>query len=254
LPAATVSVDRVGALVRINATIFAREPGPLISRMVMPLVLVTVARPLYVAALGHTGGTTGAVAGMLVTFSLLGMSIVGSSILVERIWHTADRLRATPVGSIDILLGKAIPVLVVMVAQQTLILAYGWLSLGLHVASFPLLAVSVLVWSATLVAFGALLGTLARSGGALSAMVDIGSFAVTSLGGAFVPLALLPMWARTVAPISPGYWAVRALHGALAGNLGAAAAGWAVLAGFAALAGVGAGLRLRRGWGRSSAG
>jgi ABC-2 type transport system permease protein len=181
------------------------------------------------------------------------MSIVGSSILVDRIWHTAERLRATPTGSLAMLTGKAIPVLGLLMLQQATILAYGCLVFGLRISSLPLLAVTVGVWAITLTALGALLGTLARSGGALSAMVDVGSLTVTGLGGAFVPLALLPAWARDIAPISPGYWAVRALHGAIDGDMHAAVGGWLALTGFAATAAALAGWRLHRGWGRQTA-
>jgi ABC-2 type transport system permease protein len=81
-------------------------------------------------------------------------------------------------------------------------------------------------------------------------MVDIGSLACTGLGGAFVPLALLPGWARAIGPASPGYWAMRAMRGAMTANAAAAATGWLALAGFGALAVGVAAVRLRRGWGR----
>ena len=41
-------------------------------------------------------GTARAVTGMLVLFSLMGLSIVGGSLLTERAWHTLDRVRVTP--------------------------------------------------------------------------------------------------------------------------------------------------------------
>ncbi len=106
-----MSADRAMALIRMNAILFAHDPGPLIGRVAMPLVLITLMRPLYAAAIGSVAGTAAAVAGMLVTFSLLGMSIVGSSILVERMWHTAERLRSSPATTIELLVGKAGPAL-----------------------------------------------------------------------------------------------------------------------------------------------
>ena len=123
-----LSPARTWSIIRMNASLFAGEPGPLIGRILMPLVLLTITRPLYTAALGRTGGTASAVAGMLVTFSLLGMSIVGSSILQERLWHTAPRLRASAAGPADILVGKAVPVFVLLIVQQAVILGYGRLA------------------------------------------------------------------------------------------------------------------------------
>jgi ABC-2 type transport system permease protein len=247
-----VTADRAIALVRLNGILYARDPGPLIGRVAMPLVLITLMRPLYTAALGASAGTAQAVAGMLVTFSLLAMSIVGSSILTERIWHTAERLRSSPAPTLELLIGKAVPALALLVVQQVAILAYGRLVFGLRIASPMLLATTVLVWGTTLLFIGALLGTVARSGGGLSAMVDIGSLLLTGLGGAFVPLDILPRWARAIAPASPGYWAMHAMRGAFDGNVHACVAGWAVLAAFVAASAVTAGHRLRRGWGRDT--
>lgn len=245
-----VSPDRAMALIRLNAILFARDPGPLIGRVAMPLVLITLMRPLYTAAIGSVSGTAQAVAGMLVTFSLLGMSIVGGSILVERMWHTAERLRSSPAATIELLVGKAAPALALLVVQQAVILGYGRLAFGLRIASPWLLGGTVLVWGTTLLCIGAMLGTLARSGGGLSAMVDLGSLGLTGLGGAFVPIDLLPGWAQAVAPASPGYWAMRAMDAAFTGDVRAALTGWLVLAAFGTAAAAVGAYRLRRGWGR----
>lgn len=245
-----MSTDRAGALLRLNFTLMVREPGPAISRLVMPLVLITLSRPLFAAALGGSTGTTQVVAGMLVMFSLLGMSVVGSAIMVERFWHTADRLRASPAGRLELLAGKAVPVLVMLLAQQTIILGYARLAFGLRVASLPLLAGTVVIWAVVLLSLGAVVGTHARSGGAMGAMVDIGSLTLTGLGGAFIPYALLPAWAKAIAPVSPGYWAMRALRGALDGDVTAVLSGWLALAVVASVAAALAVRRLNRGWGR----
>src|SRR5262245_28447658 len=248
-----VSADRALALARLNVTLFAREPGPLIGRVVMPMVLITIMRPLYAAAFGTSTGTAQAVAGMLVTFSLLGMSIVGSAILVERGWHTADRLRSSPATATELLVGKAAPALALLVVQQAVILGYGRLAFGLRLSSPLLVAATVFVWAAVLLCIGGMLGTLARSGSGLAAMVDIGSLVLTGLGGAFVPVPLLPGWARVLAPASPGYWAMHAMRGAMNGDVAATVTGWLVLAGFAAIAAAVAAARFGRGWGRGGA-
>jgi ABC-2 type transport system permease protein len=33
-----------------------------------------------------------------------------------------------------------------------------------------------------------------------------------AIGGAFVPINLLPTWAKTIAPVTPTYWAMRGLR------------------------------------------
>jgi ABC-2 type transport system permease protein len=244
---------RVGMLIRHNTVLALREPGPMISRLVMPLVAVLVFEPLYQAALAgsRSAGAGQAVAGMLVLFSLLALSLVGTAILAERSWHTWDRLRSTPARPLELLLGKAVPALTTLVVQQVLVLGFGALVLDLRVPDLGLLAGAVAVWSVTLLCIGAALGTLARSPAELSAMQDIGSFLCTGLGGALVPLAAMPGWARQLAPASPAYWAMRAIGGALTGRAATALPAFAVLGGIAALAAALAGWRINRGWSRS---
>jgi ABC-2 type transport system permease protein len=245
---------RTRALVRHNAVLMLREPGPLLSRLLMPLVAVVVFEPLYQAATagGRAAGVGQAVTGMLVLFSLLALSIVGTSILTERSWHTWDRLRATPLRPAELLAGKAIPVLGMLLAQQVLVLGFGVVVLGMRVADVRLLALAVAVWSVTLLCVGTALGTLLRSQAEFSAVQDIGSFVSTSLGGALVPLAAMPGWARHLAPASPAYWAMSALRGAVAGESAQVLRAVVVLLAIAVAAAVLAGWRLSRGWGRST--
>ncbi len=246
------STARTAALIRHNTTLLLREPGPLASRMVLPLAFVCLLRPLYQAAQGDRAGTTQAVIGTLVTFSLLALSIVGGAVLGERLQHTWERLRATAAHPLELLLGKAVPVMAAMLAQQVVVVGFGVAVLGMPLPH-PLLLAAVLVsWTVTLLALGTMAGVLVRSQGELSASYDLGGIALSSLGGALVPLVALPPWVRHTAPASPGYWACDALRAALAGDGGRTAVCCAVLAGWALAAGAVAAVRVSRGQGRST--
>ncbi|MET8978907.1 ABC transporter permease [Streptomyces sp. NPDC004539] len=215
---ARASATRLSVLVRHNALLMFREPGPLLSRLVLPLVFLTLLRPLYVAAQGRTEGTEQAVVSTLVTFSLLALSISGSAILTERLGRTWDRLRATPLHPAEILAGKSLPVLAALLTQQLLIIITGIHLFALSVPHPFLLLAVLLAWSCTLLALGALLGVLARTMGELSAAFDIGGMLLSSLGGALVPLSALPGWVASIAPVSPGYWAAQGLRAAFSGD------------------------------------
>jgi len=237
-------------LTRHNFALLMREPGPVLSRIGMPLVLITALRPLYAAALG-SDGVTQAVTGMLVLFSMLGLSIIAGGILTERSWHTLDRLRATPVRPVQILIGKAVPFGVVLLAQQAAIVAYGVGVLGLRVTRIDLLLVAGVSWAITLLCAGAALATVVRSTAELSAVIDLGAMFFTVLGGAMVPLGLMPSWLRSAAPLSPGYWALQGLRCALTGDATATLRSAGVLLAAAAVFGAFAAWRISRGWGRS---
>jgi ABC-2 type transport system permease protein len=246
---------RVGALIRHNAGLLARDPGHLIAYLVMPMVLMVIEAPLYSSALrSDTAGTVQAVTGVLAMFSLLALSIVGNAMLADRTWHTWDRLRATPAAPAELLIGKAVPIFVVLVVQQAVLLCFGVVVLGMRPPGdrLPLLALAVLVWGAALLCAGSALATVVRSHGQLSAASDIGGMVVSCLGGALAPLPAMPGWARPLAPVSPGYWAMAALRGSVTGSTTDTLRAIAVLACLAAVTGVLACLRIRHGWGRGA--
>lgn len=245
--------SRTFPLVRHNLTLFGREPGPLIGRILQPVLLLLVLNPLYVAALGdQSRGTTQVVVGFLVLFSLLGMSIIGNAILTERRWQTFDRIRATPAHAAELIAGKAIPILLFVLLQQAVLLGLGIVVLGLPVASFGLLCVAVGVWVLTVLAIGTAVAMCVRSFAELSAVIDIGAFICTAVGGALVPLTAMPGWAQAMAPLSPAYWAMDGLSAALSGNSSRLLLASAVLLGLAAACAVIAGHRLTHGWGRNT--
>jgi ABC-2 type transport system permease protein len=243
---------RTVALVRHNVIMLMREPGPLASRVIQPLLIATLLHPLYQGVQGRVAGTRQDMFGVLVIFSLLALSIVSSSLLTERLWHTWQRLRATPAHPAELLLGKAIPVMGVLLLQQSVIIGFGIVVFGMRIASPALLVLALLSWTLALLAMGAVLGLVARSYGELSASYDIGGMALGCLGGALVPLADLPHWVRVFAPVSPGYWAMEALRAATQGQAVTTVTASAVLGAFTVAGCVIAALRFRIGWSRSA--
>jgi ABC-2 type transport system permease protein len=241
-------------LVRHNFALLTREPGPLISRLLQPIVLMVLMRPLYVAALARYGvqaGTAQVVTGMLVLFSLLALSVVGGAIMAERTWRTWDRLRATPARPGELLLGKAVPAFVLLAVQQTVVITFGVAVFRLHVTSPGLVAVAITSWALALLGLGATFGAVLRSQSELQVAYDVGGVLLSALGGAMVPLASLPAWARAIAPASPGYWAMSALHSAMLGQAAGTMRAVGVLLATAAVLGTVAAWRVSRGWTRS---
>ena len=233
------SAVRLAAEIRQQAALLARDPGPLIGYTVMGLLLITATRPLY-GALGPLlagPGETGidlAAAGMAVMFSLFALKVGAAQLLNERTWRTWDRLRASPAGFGEILAGKSLPILAALAAQQTVLFGFAAAAFGLHPrAGWPALAAVALAWSACVLVLGLAGSTLARTPAQLSAAGDVVALLTTVLGGALVPVGLLPGWMRAVAPASPGYWALSAYRAALTGDPGQLARPLAMLGLFA---------------------
>ncbi len=240
------SALRVAALTRHNLLLRSRDPSNLITYMVLPMILIALFKPLLARLVPDAAAQD--VTGPLVLSSTLALQIVGMSLLSERTWRTWEMLRATPATAAELLAGKAVPVLAVLLLQQAVVLGYGVGVAGLSVTGPPfLLLLAMLVWSMTLLAAGSLLATLVASHSQLAVLTDIGAIVLSTLGGALLPVSMLPAIARHVAPASPGYWTngmlKAAVRGDAAGTLGPAA----VLGVIAVAAGTTACLRLRRG-------
>jgi ABC-2 type transport system permease protein len=237
MPIDPAARSRIAALVRHEALLLARAPGPLVGYTVMPLLLMTVLRPMLellsrVSPMPEWNGTAQAAAGMAVMFSLFALKVVGAGFLQERTWHTWDRLHASPARNSEILIGKAVPMLGVLIVQQAIILGFAMAAFGLRPATtWWLLVLAAIAWSGCILVLGTAAATLVRSPAQLSAAGDIAAVLTSILGGALVPAALLPSWLRYVGPLSPGYWAMRCYRAALA-NLG----GWSMIESLAGLA------------------
>jgi ABC-2 type transport system permease protein len=249
----TGSLWRIAALARHNTILRWRDPGQFVSYLVMPMVLTLAFKPLFARA--FAGGATQAVTGMLVIFSALALSIVGNSTLAERSWHTWDRLRSTRAGITELLLGKTLPAYGLLLLQQTILLGYGVIVVGVQphgAGAYGLMVLSIMVWGATLLAIGTALAGAVRSHGELSAASDIGALTLTTLGGAFVPVSMFPPWLQAIAPVSPGYWALSMLQAAMRGEVTGTIWRAGVLAAVGLAAAGFAYRRLTRGWGRST--
>ncbi|MGX6606774.1 ABC transporter permease [Micromonosporaceae bacterium Da 78-11] len=244
------SLYRINAVVRHNVILRLRDPGQMISYLVLPMILMLFLKPLYERAV--EGGAVQVVTGLLVMFSVFAIAIVGSSILVERQWMTWDRLRQTRATTAELLIGKIIPLYVIMLVQQSVLLVYGCLVIGIPMPrSVGLVAIAIGVWAFCLVAIGALLATVARSLGELGVISDVGAITLSSLGGSLVPISIMPGWAQGAAHVSPGYWALTMMQAAVRGDLNGVLLPAGVLLAVGLVAGAFAIRRLTRGWGRA---
>jgi hypothetical protein len=152
-----MTITRTAALVRHNARLAARDPGPLSSRLAMPVVMLVLLQPFYRATLPTTEeGITQATTGMMVMFSMLAVSIVGAAILNERLWHTWNRLRATPARPVEILIGEVICPFAIFLLQQAIVVITAAVVFDLHVTDPTLLLGAMVTWGITLLCCGAL--------------------------------------------------------------------------------------------------
>jgi len=222
-------MTRTLLVTRNELRLLRRDPFPLFVLIGMPGVL------LFFVSDALIGGPEHSVPALASLFALLGTGSMGFSFFREHGWGTWDRLRIAPIRTIEIVTGKAIPMLAVTAAQQLLLVAIGIATFGLEVpGGAGQLVITALACAAAYVTLAIAMTSLCRTMSQLNAASMLGTMAVAGAGGAIAQITTLPGWVQTIAPASPVYWAIDAYRSVLAGEQGFGRA-IAMLLGFSAL-------------------
>ena len=241
------------AIARTGTRLLLADPAPLTVTIVMPLLFAAFLMPATRAQLRAEGyaAATGAeqlVPGLGDKNTFLGVTLVGTLFFREHAWGTWDRLRASPASTLDVVVGKVVPLYVCQLLQLFVLFGAGRLLFGYRPSgSLLALAVVVAVFVAMLAAFGIMLVAVFSTMDQALVIGNLGGMLMSGLGGALAPATSLPGWAQAIAHASPAYWALNALRDiTLKGaGLGDVARPLLVLTGFAVLFAIVAALRFR---------
>jgi ABC-2 type transport system permease protein len=219
-----VSPRRIAAIARQDLRILRTDPMAVVPLIVLPLVVMPFLQPAFRAAFHFAGlrranGAEQVVPGMAVTFGFFLVMNTCSSFFREHTWQTWDRLRASPAGAVEIMLGKMITPLVEVTLQFVLLFGFAGLLMDLHVrGSWLELCAVGCAFALFLVTTGVALTGICRTYMQANAAVAAGALVMGGFAGALVPHALLPPWAQSVAPLVPSYWAMQGYKHAIFGG------------------------------------
>jgi len=192
-----------------------RDPLPLLILVVFPLIMMAFLKPAFRLALvasgyPHANGAEQVVPGQAVLNGFYIVGMTSFAFFSEYGWNTWDRLRASQASSAEIIAGKAVPRVAASVVQFAVVFAIGIPLLKLHVQG-PVVALAplVLAFALCLVMLGVLVTALCHTLQQANAVAFGGLVLFGAIGGALVPISVLPRWARTIAPGTPTYWAMR---------------------------------------------
>ncbi|NLD77430.1 MAG: ABC transporter permease [Acidimicrobiales bacterium] len=226
--------NRIMALASIDLRILKHDPAFLIVFTVMPLLFMGFNREVMGSALLVTGdvppgadlievGARFLVPGSTVLFSGFLVGNIGFGVFREHGWGTWERLRASVLSPMELMLGKAVVPALTSAFQLTVLLGGGAVlfDMGLDgsVVAYALVALALLV---TQVSLGFMLLSLCRSVMQLNAITNAGAMLLGGLGGALTPVEMLPGWAQAVAPAAPTYWAMEGFRAVTMENGGIA--------------------------------
>jgi ABC-2 type transport system permease protein len=224
-----ISFRRLGVILAHEVRIVARDPLPLLVLVVFPVITMAFLKPAFQPALAASGhpqanGAEHVVPGQAAMSAFFLVSLMTFAFFTEHGWATWDRLRASPASATEIILGKALPRVAIGVAQFAVILTAGVLVFDLHVrGDVVALSPLILAFSVCLVLLGVAATALARTAQQANTFAYLGMVLFGAIGGALVPYSVLPDWARTVAPVTPTYWAMRGLRSVILDGQGFAA-------------------------------
>jgi len=208
------SLRRMGVLVQHELRLAARDPLPLVVLVVFPIITMAFLEPAFRPALVESGhqdasGAEQVVPGQAAMSAFFVVSLVTFGFFSEHTWATWDRLRASQATSLEIVVGKALPRVVMVVLQFCVIFAFGAIVFDLVVRGDAIAMVPlVLAFSVCLVALGVAITALSPTAQQAQAYAIVGMVLFGAIGGALVPFDVLPGWAQTIAPVTPTYWAM----------------------------------------------
>lgn len=158
--------------------------------------------------------------GMMVQFSIAGLTGAAQIIVLERKSRSLQRLLTTAISRAQIILGHYLTMFVMILAQLAVLISFGQL-LGVDYAREPvavlLLAVTMSLWTASL---GLLIGTLAKTEEQAVIFSLIPMFILSGLGGAWMPLEVTGKAFQTVGHLLPTAWAMDGIQNIIVRGLG----------------------------------
>jgi len=210
-----MSPRRTLTIARHELRLVSRDPLPVMVLVVFPLILMSFLKPAFRYALvasgyPHANGAEQVVPGEAVANGFYIVGMTSFAFFSEYAWCTWERLRTSRATSIEIIAGKALPRLAMSCTQFAVIFAVGIPLLDLHVRG-PIYAPvpPVAAFALCLVMLGVAVTAVCRSVQQANAVAFGGLVLFGAIGGALVPISVLPSWAYTIAPATPTYWAMR---------------------------------------------
>src|SRR5207249_2306156 len=124
-------------------------------------------------------------------------------------WGTWVRVLSAPITGRAVLAGKLMPAVALIVSQQLVLFAFGYLFFGFRVHGSVGGAVLVdLAFCAWLLAFAFLSVAISKTFQQVLAISNLGAILLAGIGGALTPLKTLPGWALAISPVTPTHWAM----------------------------------------------
>ncbi len=208
-------------LSQLNLKLALRDPLPILLGSAMPLFFIYFLRPVYSAS-DRLTDVEGMASGFLAMFAFFLVPNVAQGFFSEHEWGTWDRLRLSGSSVWSIFLGKSVTPLFAFFVQFGLVLGGARVIFGSSRQwNLGSLVGVCLLFAIYLVLFGSILAVWCTSLAQVSAISSLLSPILAALGGALVPVHILPLWVQCVAPFTPVYWVMGGMSCSMGVSCGA---------------------------------
>jgi ABC-2 type transport system permease protein len=184
------------------------------------------------------GGFAQSSPGMLVQFTIFGLTTTATILVIERKSRTLQRMLTTSMRRWEIIAGHLLAMFTVVLLQQTLLVVFAQVFLNVNYLAQPLATLLVMVsLAAWIAALGLFIGTIAKTDEQAVMWSLLAMFVLTALAGAWFPLDITGQLFNTIGHLTPGAWAMDGFQNIVMRGLGLASVvvPAIVLWGFAAL-------------------
>ena len=154
--------------------------------------------------------------GMMAQFAIAGLIPAASVLVIERKTRALARMLSTATSRAQILTGHFLTMFLMILAQFLILTLFGQLLLDLDYYTPPwatlLMIISTALFAASL---GMLIATLAKTEEHVIVLTMLPMFVLSSLGGAWMALEVMPASMQTVGHFSPVAWIMDGFKGIL---------------------------------------
>jgi ABC-2 type transport system permease protein len=174
---------------------------------------VNIERSVVAHSVPHSGFELAFPAAVL--WGLIGCAgAFAAATVAERRSGTHLRLRASPIHWSSMLLGKLLACVVACAVDATALLLIARFAFGVRVENFASLPLAIACCAICFGGITVLLGVVGRSEQAVGGASWATLLLMAMVGGAMVPVSVMPSWMRVVSTLSPVRWGIVALEGA----------------------------------------
>ncbi len=179
--------------------------------------LLTVARASHRTLRPPPRGFNQSLPGMLVMFVIqMILTYGGTSLVKDRLGGQMRRLLAAPVHPFEAYSAKVLARVGLGCAQAAVLLACGAIAFRLPLGDHPLFVLPVVVALAAVAGCLSLLaGVLCRTEKQVILVAIFGAMVLSALGGCWWPIEIVPGTFKTIAMLTPSYWAMHGLQSVL---------------------------------------